>query len=126
MSACIGEDAAMKTPQEQLAASSTPADETTKGVHQAPAAPPKGEPPMSKKEFEAKNTRRLELIDKEFDGGELTNEEERELAQLDEETDRYIDALYPLPFHMLEGLREIAIREGLICKDGISLEGFPE
>jgi hypothetical protein len=75
---------------------------------------------MSKKEFEAKNKRRHELIDKEFDGGGLTEEEKEELARLEKETDQYLDAVFPLPFHIIEKMKELA------RKDGISLEGFPE
>jgi hypothetical protein len=104
----------MKTPEEQAAATNTP-DETTNGISQPPAKPSKAAPLFSKNEFEAKNKRRLALIDKEFGSG-LTKEEEQEMAQLETETNQYMDAVYPLPFHMLNELRETARREGLLDK----------
>src|SRR5579872_6192888 len=103
----------MKTPEEQSAATNAGADETTNGVPQPPVASPKAVPPMSKNEFEAKNKRRLELINKDFDGGGLNKEEQEELTRLEEETDRYIDAVFPLPFHLLEEIKESFRREGI-------------
>lgn len=106
----------MKKPRKEPRATTSPPDATTNGVTQPPSVPAKKKPPMSKKEFESKNKRRLELLGKEFDGGELTKEEEQELAELTKETERYVDAVYPLPFAMLDELRDIARREGLIDK----------
>jgi hypothetical protein len=103
----------MKTPEEQAAATNAPAEETTNGVPQPPAPPAPPVPPMSKEEFEAKNKRRHELINKEFDGGGLSQEEQGELTRLEEETDRYIDAIVPLPFHLLEEIKESFRWEGI-------------
>jgi hypothetical protein len=111
---------AMKTPEEQAAATNAAADETTNGVP-VPSMPAlKSGPPFTKAEFEVKNARRHELIDKKYNGGGLTDEEGQELERLQKETGEYIDAIFPLPFEMIEKLKELA------RKDGISLEGFPE
>jgi hypothetical protein len=111
----------MKTPEEQAAETNTPAEETTNGVPQPPSAAPAPKVlPMSEEEFRAKNNRRHDLIWKEYDGGGLTEEEEKELERLQNETQRYVEALHPMSFAMIEEAKEIARRQG------ISLDDFPE
>jgi hypothetical protein len=51
---------------------------------------------MEEAEWTAKSTRRFALIDKEMKLG-LNAGEEAELARLDDEADRYLDRVAPLP-----------------------------
>jgi hypothetical protein len=103
----------MKTPEEQTAAPTRSADQAINGIHQPPGLPSNGEPPMSKQEFEAKNKRRLELIEKDLHRGGLSKEEEDELTHLEEVTDYYIDTIFPLPFAQLEEIKEAFRRDGI-------------
>jgi hypothetical protein len=110
---------AMKTPEEQTDATTEPADAPTNGVPRTPPAPSKPLLPMTEDEYNRKNERRHALIDKEFDGG-LTAAEEQELALLEKVTSQYLDAAFPLPFEIIEKMKELA------RKDGISLDDFPK
>lgn len=63
---------------------------------------PEQSPPSSRfASWPGKNTRRLKLIDKKSEKG-LTAAETEELAQLQEECERYLESLHPLPFDALE------------------------
>ncbi len=62
----------------------------------------------------ARNARRLELLDQELKKG-LTPTEAAELSLLQEECDRRLDALAPLPFDVLGRAKECARREGLLA-----------
>jgi hypothetical protein len=46
---------------------------------------------------DAKNARRFELIDRKYDGPALSYEEEIELLQLQEQSQRYVRRIAPLP-----------------------------
>jgi len=62
--------------------------------------------------WEDLNRHRLNLIDKEVDQ-ELTVEEEAELHVLQQKADDYLDIVAPLPFEILDKLRECAQEDGL-------------
>jgi hypothetical protein len=66
-------------------------------------------PDAAEEPWEAKNRRRIFLINKEFDEG-LTASEKAELRELQEEVDRHVDALHPLPTREVSQLLEKARR----------------
>lgn len=103
----------MKTPEEQVAATNIPPEENGNGVHHSTPSAPRGPRPISKEDFEVKNKRRLVLLDKEYDGGGLTSEEEAEMASLEADVDRYLDALPPTTEQLFAHLKETARRSGM-------------
>jgi hypothetical protein len=99
--------------------STTDAEGIASPNHESPGAQvgngpePKQSLFSSEEERPSKNRRRAELIEKKFSTG-LTATEDAELERLQEDMDRYLDATWPLPFDILEDIRECARREGLI------------
>lgn len=79
----------------------------------APREGHQGAPPgvISRAEFNVKNRRRIELVDKEIDST-LTPAEEDELRHLEAEVDAYARANFPNPFEVLERAEERARRLG--------------
>ncbi len=57
------------------------------------------------------NRRRLKLIDKDMEQG-LSAAEKAELDELENKARDYVNRLFPLPFGMLEKLRECAAKDG--------------
>lgn len=74
--------------------------------------PPNKGTSVDKKRRALRNRRRVELIHKELEEG-LDPAEEKELHGLQAEMSRYLDALMPLPFDLLEEIRDCARRDGL-------------
>jgi hypothetical protein len=74
------------------------ADEGTTAEENGDAETPKPDQATAKprisKEWQRKNARRLDLIDREFDGG-LTPEEKAELEELQETVFAYFDTVFP-------------------------------
>jgi hypothetical protein len=66
-------------------------------------------PDATEGSWDAKNRRRIFLINKEFDEG-LTASEKAELRELQEDVDRHVDALHPLPTREVSQLLETARR----------------
>ena len=62
-----------------------------------------GKPPAREEWTDAKNARRSELVDRKIDGS-ITPEEAEELAELQDQLDRYVDRVAPLP---LEAARKL-------------------
>jgi hypothetical protein len=113
------EDDAMKTPDEPTTAMTPPTVGANNGVPQSVALSRNG-PPPSKDEFEVMNRRRLALIDKEYDGGGLTDQETTELAQFTTAVSRYLDALSPTTEEIINHLK------GRARKAGLSLDEFDQ
>lgn len=59
------------------------------------------------------NRRRLKLIDKDMEHG-LSAVEKAELDELEKEAEDYVNRVAPLPFGMLEKLKECAAKDGFI------------
>jgi hypothetical protein len=66
--------------------------------------------------WESLNKRRLDLIEKEAGAG-LSGDEQAELERIQEETGRYLNAVAPLPFELLERFEERARRAGVRLDD---------
>jgi hypothetical protein len=58
------------------------------------------------------NARRVHLINKEIAEG-LSPSEKAELDDLQGQVERYLDARFPLPFHILDRLGELAAKDGI-------------
>lgn len=109
----------MKEPDEPTTAVNQSTGEANDGVPRS-ATPSPNVPPPSAEEFEAMNRRRLDLIDKEYDGGGLTTEEAAELAYLTCAVGRYLDALSPTTDKIIEHIK------GRARKAGLSLDDFDQ
>lgn len=68
-----------------------------------------GGPAEPKDLWSEKNRRRVFLINKEEDKG-LSEREKKELQQLQEELDRHLDQVAPLPFEALDQFKKVVNR----------------
>jgi hypothetical protein len=110
------EETAM-TPIEKSTPTASPIGEVNGALDHHPMPknrmPSPEEQAVLKARIEAINPRRIDLIKKELAEG-LTEQEAQELERLQNEMDGCLDALWPLPFHIIEEIKAIARREGLL------------